>query len=174
MPFLLVSSLAGLEKAIEEHRPSHLVTLLSPDYMIDTPPQIAIDRHLRLALSDVGETWESDTPPSARHVDQLIAFGRNWGAKSPMLLHCWAGVSRSMAAAYTVLCDRAGPGQELAVAQDLRARAAHAYPNSLLVRLADAALDRKGRMIEAAASIGRGQVAAEGGCVVLPVALPAP
>jgi predicted protein tyrosine phosphatase len=99
----------------------------------------------------------------------LIAFGRSWDAYSPMLVHCYAGISRSMAAAYTLLCDRAGAGHEFAIARELRERAAHAYPNPLIVRLADAALGRDGRMIEAAASIGRGAIVAEGTCVVLPI-----
>ena len=64
-----------------------------------------------------------------------------------MLVHCWAGVSRSMAAAYILLCDRFGPGHEEAIAQPSRLRAPHAYPNALLVQLADAALGREGRMI---------------------------
>lgn len=174
MPFLLVSSLSGVEKTIEQYHPSHLVTLLSPEYMIETPHQIALDRHLRLALNDVAEAWEGASPPSSLHIDRLIAFGRSWNAHAPMLVHCWAGISRSMAAAYTLLCDRAGPGHEFSVARELRARAAHAYPNPLIVRLADAALQRDGRMIEAAASIGRGEIVAEGTCVVLPLAVAQP
>jgi predicted protein tyrosine phosphatase len=88
-----------------------------------------------------------------------------------MLVHCWAGISRSMAAAYTILCDRAGPGSELEIARELRIRAAHAYPNALIVALADRALGRDGRMIEAVASIGRGEIVAEGCCVEFPLAL---
>jgi predicted protein tyrosine phosphatase len=174
MSFVLVSSLSGVEVAISRHHPSHLVSLLSPEYMIDTPAAIADDRHLRLALADVAQAWESDCPPHAHHVERLLEFGRSWNAEAPILVHCWAGISRSMAAAFTLLCDRAGPGYEFEIARDLRARAAHAYPNPLIVRLADEALRRDGRMIEAAASIGRGQIVAEGDCVMLPIMPRAP
>jgi predicted protein tyrosine phosphatase len=75
-----------------------------------------------------------------------------------------------MAAAYTLLCDRAGPGYEFDIARELRARATHAYPNALIVALADRALGREGRMVQAVASIGRGEVIAEGCCVELPLA----
>jgi predicted protein tyrosine phosphatase len=88
-----------------------------------------------------------------------------------MLVHCWAGISRSMAAAYTVLCDRLGPGAERDVAQAIRARAPHAWPNPLLVRLADDLLERNGDMIAAAEAIGRGSIVAEGCCVELPIEL---
>lgn len=171
MSFVLVSSLSGIESAIARYRPSHLVSLLSPDYMIETPEAIAADRHLKLALADVAQAWESDCPPATQHVARLLEFGRGWNTEAPILVHCWAGISRSMAAAFTLLCDRAGPGHEFEIARDLRTRAAHAYPNPLIVRLADEALEREGRMIEAAASIGRGEIVAEGGCVVLPIAL---
>jgi predicted protein tyrosine phosphatase len=88
-----------------------------------------------------------------------------------MLVHCWAGISRSMAAAYTLLCDRAGPGSEFEIARKLRTRAAHAYPNALIVALADRALGRDGRMIDAVAGMGRGKIVAEGCCVEFPLAL---
>ena len=88
-----------------------------------------------------------------------------------MLVHCWAGISRSMAAAYTLLCDRAGPGFEFEIAREMRARAAHAYPNALMVKLADGALGREGRMVEAVTSIGRGEIVAEGCCVAFPLTL---
>lgn len=151
-----------------------MVTLLSPEYMIETPQQIAAERHLRLAVNDVLEVWASDSPPNETHVVRLIEFGRTWSSEAPILVHCWAGISRSMAAAYTLLCDRAGPGRELDIARELRARAAHAYPNALIVALADRALGREGRMIEAVASIGRGEIVAEGCCVELPLTLTGP
>lgn len=88
-----------------------------------------------------------------------------------MLVHCWAGISRSMAAAYIVLSDRFGAGTERDVAQTIRARAPHAFPNPLLVQLADDILGRHGDMIAAAESIGRGTIVAEGCCVELPIKL---
>ena len=169
MPFILVSPLSALESTIDTYGPSHLITLLSPEYMIETPRRISADRHLRLALSDVADAVDCETPPTERHVHRLLAFGNGWPAEAPMLIHCWAGVSRSMAAAYTLLCQRAGPGNEFEVARLLRARAPHAYPNPLIIRFADAALQRGGRMVAAVASIGRGEIVAEGRCVQLPL-----
>lgn len=90
-----------------------------------------------------------------------------------MLVHCWAGVSRSTAAAYVILCDRLGPGRELEIARALRWRAPHACPNSLMVRLADEALGRNGRMTGAVEEMGRGIVVAEGERVELPLSLDA-
>jgi predicted protein tyrosine phosphatase len=169
MSLLLVTPLSQVEATIKRHKPSHLMTLLSPGHMIETPEGIRIGNHLRLGLNDVAATDIADDPPNEKHVEQLVRFGREWDAKAPLLIHCWAGVSRSMAAAYIVLCDRFGPFREKEIARSLRARAPHAYPNPLLVELADKALGRNGRMSMAVESIGRGIIVAEGEIVELPL-----
>jgi predicted protein tyrosine phosphatase len=171
---ILVTPLSAVEETIRLYRPSHLVTLLSPEHMIETPVGIDPARHLRLAVNDVAEAWGAEIPPEPHHVDKLLAFGRGWSGDAPMLIHCWAGISRSMAAAYILLCDRLGPGQEEKIALRMRAIAPHAFPNPLLVKHADEALARKGRMIEAVRAIGRGDIVPEGRCVELPLVLEEP
>lgn len=172
MPFIVVTPLSALMRSIDTHRPSHVVTLLAPEHMIETPAGIPGERHLRLALNDVADALGCEAPPERHHVAKLVDFGRAWNGNAPLLVHCWAGISRSMAAAYILLCDRAGPGREFEVARNLRARAPHALPNPLMVRLADDVLSRDGRMIEAVHGIGRGEFVAEGRCVVLPIGFP--
>lgn len=171
MSFVLVTPLSAVTESIRRCRPSHLVTLLSPEHMIDTPDGVSGHRHLRLALNDVAEEWAAENPPAAPHIEKLIAFGRGWNAERPILVHCWAGISRSTAAAYILLCDRLGAGNEADIAATLRLRAPHACPNPLMIRLADDLLQRDGRMVEAVKSIGRGQITSIGECVELPVVL---
>ncbi|HVV64212.1 MAG TPA: hypothetical protein VHC42_02000, partial [Rhizomicrobium sp.] len=84
----------------------------------------------------------------------------------------WAGISRSTAASYALLCDRAGPGAEREIAEDLRARAPHAQPNRLIVRLADEALGRGGAMARAIEAIGEGTLLSEGATVEIPLRPP--
>ena len=171
MSVILVTPLSAVEDTIRRYRPSHMMTLLSPEHMIETPAGIEAAQHLRLGVNDVSEVEAAEVPPSAHHVAEIVAFGRSWPAEAPLLVHCWAGISRSTAAAYIVLCDRFGPGTEIEIAQALRVRAPHAYPNSLMVSLADLALGREGRMIRAVNMIGRGKIVAEGECIELPLEL---
>jgi predicted protein tyrosine phosphatase len=166
---ILVTPLSWVDETIRAYHPSHLVTLLSPEHMIETPPGVDPARHLKLGVNDVAEAWASEAPPAAHHVARLLEFGRTWNADAPLLVHCWAGISRSTAAAYILLNDRLGPGHEEKIAQYLRQVAPHAFPNPLLVSLGDKALSREGRMIEAVRAIGRGDVVAEGCCVELPL-----
>ncbi|HEY1632217.1 MAG TPA: hypothetical protein VGF56_12950 [Rhizomicrobium sp.] len=170
---ILVTPLSGIHNAISGYRPSHMITLLSPEHMIDTPEGIDAARHLRIGMNDVAEAADAEKPPSERHVDDILAFGRAWDAKSPLLIHCWAGVSRSMAAAFILLNDRLGPGHEHDIAQAMRRRAPHAYPNPLMVKLADNALGRDGRMVAAAQTIGRGVIVDEGECIEFPLSMSA-
>jgi predicted protein tyrosine phosphatase len=169
MSRILVTPLSAVAYVIRSHKPSHLVTLLSPEHMIGTPKGFREDRHLRLGVNDVVDVSAGDNPPARAHIEELLAFARDWPAEDPILVHCWAGISRSMAATYIILCDRLGPGSEVIAARAIRNRAPHAYPNALLVEYADELLDRQGRMIEAIKSIGVGEIVAEGTIVEFPL-----
>ena len=169
MSRILVTPLSAVEDVIRRHRPSHIVTLLSPEHMIETPAGFPPDRHLRLGMNDVVDVEAAQAPPGRDHVERLLAFSRDWPAADPLLVHCWAGISRSMAATYIILCDRLGHGSEGAAARAIRDRAPHAYPNALLVRHADEMLGRRGRMVEAIRAIGMGTMINEGGVVEFPL-----
>jgi predicted protein tyrosine phosphatase len=88
-----------------------------------------------------------------------------------MLIHCWAGISRSSAAAFAIACDH-NPGHERAVADELRRRAAFVTPNRIMAELADNLLGRGGRMVDAIDRIGRGAEAFEGSPYQLPLLWP--
>ncbi|MEP6828888.1 MAG: hypothetical protein ABI963_00995 [Rhizomicrobium sp.] len=169
MPRVLVCPLSGLDDALESHRPSHLVTLLSPQHMIPTPAGFDPSRHLRLGMDDVGDPQAADNPPGRADVDRLLAFARSWDEQAPLLIHCWAGISRSMASAFTVLCDRLGLGHEIEIALAMRRRAPHASPNRLLVRHADDALGRGGRMMTAVTVMGQPLMVTEGVITAFPL-----
>jgi predicted protein tyrosine phosphatase len=171
MSMILITPLSAIEETIRLRAPSHMVTLLSKDYMIDTPKGFPANRHLRLSMHDIADESYPGAP-ARNHIDQLLAFGHDWDAVAPMLIHCWAGVSRSTAAAFTLLCDRAGPGAEQDIAWLLRERAPHAQPNRLLVRLADEAMGRNGAMVRAIDSLGSGVLVTEGVPVEIPLGRP--
>jgi predicted protein tyrosine phosphatase len=167
---LLVCPLSQVETARAAHRPSHLISLLSPASSAETWPASAPgDAHLKLAFHDIAAPQPDLTAPSAEMVARLLAFADGWDARRPMLVHCWAGISRSTAAAFIIACQRAPQRSELEIAQTLRQAAPHATPNPLLVSLADAALGRAGRMSAAIVDIGRGADAFEGTLFALPL-----
>lgn len=168
---LLVCPLSQVETARAMHRPSHLVSLLSPSSVDGAwPASDTGDAHLRLAFHDIARARKGLVAPSAALVAKLLAFAADWEGARPMLIHCWAGVSRSTAAAFIVACQRSPARSEAEIAQALRLAAPYATPNPLLVSLADAALDRGGRMTAAVLAIGRGADTSEGALFALPSA----
>lgn len=153
MSRILIAPYADLEETVRRHRPSHLVTLMIEPF-VETPTAIRPDRHLRIGVHDVTEPAEGSIAPEPNHIADMLAFAKNWDRTAPFLVHCWAGISRSTAAAYIVLCDLHGPGHELYIARALRFRAPHAQPNRLMIRHADQLLRREGRMIAGVEAMG--------------------
>ena len=158
---IYVAPLSLVEATVADAEVSHLVTLINGDTAIPTPSGIGPDRHLRLAMNDICEPQPGLVLPCVSHVGDLIRFTREWDRQAPLLIHCWAGISRSTAAAYIALCALNREGTEHELAWALRRASPTAYPNRLLVALADEALARDGRMIAAVEDIGRGQIAEE-------------
>jgi predicted protein tyrosine phosphatase len=169
MPRLLVAPLSSLTDALAQHAPSHLVSLLSPEHMIDTPAGFPTACHLRLGMNDVADPAAGTNPPARAHVDALLDFSRGWDTGQPMVIHCWAGISRSTASAFIILCDRLGPDREIEIARAMRARAPHAQPNRLMISYADEALGRGGRMTAALNSMGPPLIVEEGVTTAFPL-----
>jgi len=97
-------------------------------------------------------TLDSVTDEGA--VARLMAFARTWDGARPILIHCWAGVSRSTASAFAIACERSPGVDERRIALALRRAAPHAYPNRRIVGLADSLLGRRGRMLAAVEAMG--------------------
>src|SRR5271165_3027066 len=162
MPRLHVCSLALIDETVARTGARSLVTLLSPGTEVSRPATIAPERHLYLAISDIIAPNPGEVLPDREHLDDLLDFVRDWDRAEPMVIHCFAGVSRSTAAAFIAACALNPARDEFAVARALRAASPTATPNARLVALADHALERGGRMTAAIVEIGRGKECFEG------------
>ena len=171
MSYLVVSSLADLHATVAAHGAADVVTLINADTVVERPSSIAPERHLFLGMNDIAAPAEGMTHPAAEHFDKLLDFGRRWDRDKPLAVHCWAGISRSTAAAYILAIAINPELDEEALAQELRRRAPSATPNPLLVSMADEKLGRGGRMVDAIAGIGRGADAFSGTPFILPLKL---
>ena len=170
MPRLHVCSLALIAETVAQTRARSLITLISPGAEVERPAAIRPERHLFLAVSDIVEPTPGQVLPDTTHLEDLLGFVHAWDRAEPMVIHCYAGVSRSTAAAYIAACALKPDADELAVAKAIRAASPTASPNARLVALADDALGRRGRMKEAIATIGRGEACFEGTPFMLEVA----
>ena len=156
-----VCSLSRLHETVEETGAGHVVTLLKDTDRVERPPTVDAANHLILGMDDITAPMDGYIIPCDEHVARLIEFARGWDRAKPMVVHCYAGISRSTAGAYVAACALNPARDELAIAQALRRASATATPNIRIVSLADRMLDRDGRMVAAIDSIGRGVMAFE-------------
>lgn len=167
-----VSPLNGLRDVAARLGSFDMLTMLSPGSAVGATDGLNPARHLHLAFHDIVEAQPDLVIPDRAGVEAILDFERSWTGVRPMLIHCWAGISRSSAAAYIMACDR-NPRSEHDLADELRRRAPFATPNRLMVALADDLLARNGAMVDAIARIGRGAEAFEGTSYQLPLRWPA-
>lgn len=155
-----VCSLARLHQTVAETGARHVVTLMKDISLVERPSAVPPQNHLHIKVDDITCPIDGYTHPCEEHVARLVQFAKQWDRSTPIVIHCYAGISRSTAGAYSVACalsDR----DEVAIAQDMRRASPTAMPNGLIVSLADRMLGRKGRMIAAIESIGPGDLCYE-------------
>jgi len=156
-----VCSLTRLHRTVIETRATHVVTLMKDIHMVQRPASIAADRHLLLDMDDIAEPLDGYRAPAEEHLTDLLRFVRDWDRSAPLVVHCYAGISRSTAGAFVTACALNPHRDEAGIAQALRRASPTASPNPRIVSLADGMLGRKGRMVTAIAAIGRGAEATE-------------
>jgi predicted protein tyrosine phosphatase len=169
MSRIIVCPLSHVSATCATHEASHLVTLIKDGTRVERPATIAAERHLLLAFDDITEPLFGMIAPSEEHARNLLTFVGTWDQQRPIVVHCFAGISRSTAAAFITACALRPEKAEVDIARRLRAASPYATPNIRLVGFADRLLGREGRMVAAVESIGRGELAFEGVPFVLPL-----
>ena len=115
-----------------------------------------------LDMDDISMPLDGYVLPGEDHVTKLVDFVSGWDRATPMVVHCYAGISRSTAGAFIAACALNPKRDERMIARLIRDASPTAMPNLRLVALADNLLERKGRMIKAVDSLGPGLSAYEG------------
>ncbi|MES1158480.1 MAG: protein-tyrosine phosphatase family protein [Terricaulis silvestris] len=152
---IIVCPLSRAPELARERKPSRVVSLLDPD----TPfPQLdgLVSHHLRVTVHDIEMKADGLDHPDETHISDILKFVSAWDRGAPILIHCYAGISRSTATAFITACAHNPDADEGAIARALREASPTASPNRRIVALADTALKRGGRMSAAIEAIGRG------------------
>jgi predicted protein tyrosine phosphatase len=168
MPVVHVCPLSQILPTVTAAGASHLVSVINDGTLVTRPESIAPENHLFLGMNDIVEPMDGYVLPAEEHVSELIAFIGRWDQSRPIVVHCFAGISRSTAAAFITLCVTRPARDEREMARALRQASPLATPNARLIAVADHLLGRNGRMVAAIEEIGRGDAAVEN----VPFALP--
>jgi predicted protein tyrosine phosphatase len=156
-----VCSLARLHETVEDTGARHVVSLIGDVDGVDRPGGIARENHLWLRFDDICSPLDGYIMPGEQHVAELLTFVRGWDQRAPLVVHCFAGISRSTAGAYASVCALNPGRDEASIAHALRRASPTATPNIRIISLADRLLGRDGRMVAAIETIGRGVLADE-------------
>lgn len=130
---------------------THVLTILDPGWP-DPEDFRAYGPHRRTIwrFHDVIRDQTDMVVPQASHIADILEFGRT-ARDQPLdhlLVHCHMGISRSTAAA-VILMVQFNPGREGEAFDHLRRIRPKSWPNSRMLELADTALGRHGRLVEA-------------------------
>ena len=159
---IFVSPQSQIDSVLEQVKPSHMITLVSPGTQITTPDIIHRDNHLCLYFNDINGPRDTLIPPSYAMVEAVLAFVHSWDQSRSLLIHCYAGISRSTAAAYLAMMALEPTMSPVKRADQLRQLAPSATPNPLMIAHGDHILGHGGALISAIKKIGRGADAFEG------------
>jgi len=146
---IIVTSLKDHADVCESAKASHLISVIDPGFVPNTPK--VIQKHLKLDFDDIieikkdnvihrdlafskSENLYNQILPNINHIKKINDFILTWDQSYPIVVHCWCGVSRSMATAIFILC-KFFPNNIDNNIKYIRSIAAHANPNRLMISL---------------------------------------
>jgi predicted protein tyrosine phosphatase len=129
---------------------------------VQRPASVLEANHLKVSMDDITEQMDGFVAPCDAHIERVLNFVRGWDRSAPLVVHCYAGISRSTASAFAAACALNPHRDEMSIARQIRQASPTAFPNRLIVTLADKALGREGRMLRALDEMGPGAMTVEG------------
>lgn len=157
-PAMSVLTICGIDE-IPSHGTravSHVLSVIDPDRPDLTEFAGYGDHHrTTLRFHDIIDPLPGLTMPTRAHMETILDFGTNLaagrdaGAQGHLLVHCHMGVSRSTAAMMTLMLQAQPEAAEDQLFQQLRAIRPQAWPNSVMIAMADDMLGRSGHLTEA-------------------------
>lgn len=150
-----ITTVCGIEELEDQgdRGVTHVLSLLDPGWpAIDSFERFGPHERAIMHFHDTIAPQEGRVMPTAADMAAILRFGKALTASDGaghLLVHCHMGVSRSTAALLAMMAQARPEDDAEALFADLRAIRPQAWPNSLMVRLADEALGRGGSLLDA-------------------------
>ena len=96
---------------------------------------------LVLCFDDISQPVDDYILPSEKHINKALNFAAKISCGS-LLVHCFAGVSRSSGIALAIIAKGLGPGKEKEALKELQKINPFCMPNKLIVWFTDEILER--------------------------------
>lgn len=138
------------EYPVETDGRAHSLVLRFDDSEAPSQTDLMHAARIRVRTREAANFGLELSPPTIEHARRIIEFASSIAALDGVLLcQCFAGVSRSAAAALICLAVWTGPGLETYCIKKVRSVRACAVPHRDLVGFADELLERRGRLMHA-------------------------
>lgn len=154
-PKLTICSVAELSR-LDLARFTHVISIWDPLATGQSTHERRIRRRFTNStrihfayFDDVVASLPNRQAASLEQIREILAFSAAFPPRASVLIHCWAGISRSTAVGYAILCQAAGPGMEKDCAVRLQQIRPRALPNLHIITLAELVLGRNGTMFAA-------------------------
>src|SRR5436305_13027020 len=132
-----VCSLAALPETVRATGASHILTVMADVDQVQRPASVLEANHLKISMDDITEVIDGFVAPSDAHIEKVLDFVRGWDRNAPMVVHCYAGISRSTASAFAAACMLNPHRDEHAIPRQIPSAPPIAPPTRLIVSLAD-------------------------------------
>ncbi len=135
---------------------SHVLSVLDPERPdITAFADYGAHHRTTLRFHDIIDPLPGQIMPSREHMEAILDFGTSLGdsraqrTEGHLLVHCHMGISRSTAAMVTLMTQAEPEVDDEEIFTRLRGIRRQAWPNSVMIAMADEMLGRNGRMVEA-------------------------
>lgn len=136
-----VCGYAELADVIASFAPTHIISAINSIGPLDD-----VEHHLHVNVSDVPMPMDGHIHPTMAHLNQVLTFTAGLTDQDRLLVHCFAGQSRSTAYAIGVLIQH---GLNSAEAFDkISILRSILLPNTLIIKLIDDRFGLHGELIE--------------------------
>jgi predicted protein tyrosine phosphatase len=131
---------------------THVISIWDKDFLFDHACRERVEAvapRAKLLFSFFADTIVPNHPNAPRHEDvkRILDFSQKIPAKAKVLVHCHAGISRSTAIAFAILCQHFPPGMEMENLLHIQSLRDLVFPNQLIIQYADKILKRNGAML---------------------------
>lgn len=140
---------------VKRHDASHLVSILDPGDRLFLTPRLREIQRLHQFFEDVLDE-QALNAPTRQHVQELLDWGSQLPQDAVVVVHCFAGISRSTAAALALLVQHHGD-VEVAAEKLLEVRPV-ACPNPIISKFADEILGMNGNLFARSEEIANSKI----------------
>ena len=135
---------------------THLLSILDPGYPVPDPFGAYDDHHrLDLRFHDVLAHSPHTEKPTEQIIHDILDFGQAFMPKpdakeqTHLLIHCYMGISRSTAAMTILLAQHFPEATGDEIFARIREIRPIAWPNSLMIKMADRIIGQNGTLLDA-------------------------